>query len=76
MLADFFFSLFEVFFLFTLPLCQNVFNIDLTGNLLLNAFRLGHYQADLSVGFLCQYIRQLLGRFHRCSRFRLHFCFR
>ena len=72
MLADFFFSLFEVFFLFTLPLCQNVFNIHLTGNLLLDAFRLGHYQADLTVGFLCQYIRQLLGRFHRYGHF-MHF---
>ena len=72
MLTDFFFSLFEVFFLFTLPLCQNVFNIHLTGNLLLDAFRLGHYQADLSVGFLCQYICQLLGRFHRYGHF-MHF---
>ena len=72
MLADFFFSLFEVFFLFTFPLCQNVFYVHLTGNLFLNAFRLGHYQADLSVGFLCQYIRQLLRRFHRYGHF-MHF---
>ena len=72
MLADFFFSLFEVFFLFAFPLCQNVFNIHLTGNLLLDAFRLGHYQADLSVGFLCQYICQFLGRFHRYGHF-MHF---